>query len=285
MKNLIAFLRRFRIFLLFVGLQFAALYTYFTYLSFPRSQFLTTSNEVTGSMMVARNSVTAFLHQGETNRELLNANRKLRERITENYIRLSATEIVVRDTIADSDTTYELQYSYLPATVLQSTFDKRNNYMTLNIGSTQGVKKGMGVFSDNGIVGTIYQVSEHFSLVKTILSTNPNVDIMIVEDGSFGLLKWDTHHARLGNLSGISNDRPIKKWGKIVTRGGGGIFPRGLPVGRVYRVSPIEGEARWNVEILLGANFKKIQKVYVIKNRLKNEQEQLESRKIDETEE
>lgn len=227
--------------------------------------------------MAARNSATQFLHQGETNRELLKANRELREKLPENYIRLSASKILVRDTITDTDTTYEQQYTYIPATVLQSTFDKRNNYMTLNVGSIQGIKKGMGVFSDGGIVGTIFQVSDHFSLVKTVLSANPNVDIMIVDDGSFGLLKWDTRNARLGNLSGVSNDRPVKRWSKVVTRGGGGIYPRGLEVGRVYRVTAIEGQAQWNVEILLGTNFKKIQKVYVIKNMMKPEQDRLES--------
>ncbi len=277
MKNLIAFLRRFRIFLLFVGFQFVALTSYFSSLSFPQSQYLTTSNKVTGNLMELRNSFTAFLHQGESNLVLQKANKEIREQLPENYIRISSTEIVVKDTIKDSDTTFEQQYTYVPATVLQSTFDKRNNYMTINIGRKQGIKRGMGVFSDGGIVGTIYQVSDHFSLVKTILSINPNVDIMLVEDGSFGLLKWETRQARLGNLSGVSNDRPIKKWGRVVTRGGGSIFPRGLEVGRVYRATAIEGRAQWNVEILLGTNFKKVQHVYVIKNLLKGEQDRLES--------
>jgi len=224
-----------------------------------------------------RNSFTTFLHQGESNLVLQKANKEIREQLPENYIRISSTEIVVKDTIKDSDTTFEQQYTYVPATILQSTFDKRNNYMTINIGRKQGIKRGMGVFSDGGIVGTIYQVSDHFSLVKTILSINPNVDIMLVEDGSFGLLKWETRQARLGNLSGVSNDRPIKKWGRVVTRGGGSIFPRGLEVGRVYRATAIEGRAQWNVEILLGTNFKKVQHVYVIKNLLKGEQDRLES--------
>ncbi len=270
MKNLIAFLRRFRIFLLFVALQFVALTTYFSYLSFPRSQYLTTSNNVAGTMMTARNSFTKFLHQDETNRVLLNENKKLRDKLPENYIRKGSTEIVVNDSV------YEQQYTYTPATVIQSTFDKRNNYLTINIGRAQGIKKGMGVFSDGGIVGQIFHVSEHFSLVKSVLSSDANVVVMIVEDGSFGFLKWETQNARLVNLTGISNDKPITKWGHVITRGGQ-MFPRGLEVGRVFTAKPIEGRAQWNIEILLGANFKKIQKVYVIKNLLKKEQENLES--------
>ena len=111
--------------------------------------------------MSARNSLTKFLHQDETNRVLLNENKKLRDKLPENYIRKNSDEIIVNDTV------YEQQYTYTPATVIQSTFDKRNNYLTINIGRAQGIKKGMGVFSDGGIVGQVFQVSEHFSLVKS----------------------------------------------------------------------------------------------------------------------
>ncbi len=55
--------------------------------------------------MELRNSFTAFLHQGESNLVLQKANKEIREQLPENYIRISSTEIVVKDTIKDSDTT------------------------------------------------------------------------------------------------------------------------------------------------------------------------------------
>jgi rod shape-determining protein MreC len=50
MRNLIAFFKRFRIFLYFALLQGIALSTYFTYLSYPRSQYLTTASAVAASI-------------------------------------------------------------------------------------------------------------------------------------------------------------------------------------------------------------------------------------------
>jgi len=271
MRKLFAFFRRFQIFLLFVALQFIALSNYFTYSYFPRSQYLTTANNVTGALWETENEFTKYVNLGNSNRDLSFANKRLREKLPQSFIKLDYNQIKIDDTL------YQTQYKYTPATVLNSTYDKANNFLTLNIGSKQGVKRGMGVICDKGVVGVVFKVSTHYSLVKSVLSTNPNIDVMLEEDGSFGLLKWTIRNARFANLSGISNDLPVKKWGAVLTRGGGGVFPRGIAVGKVYKVLPIEGRAQWDVQILLATNFKKLQNVYVIKNILKNEQRQLES--------
>ena len=276
MRKLFAFFRRFQIFLLFLALQLIVLSNYFTYSSFPSSQYLTTANNVSGALWKTQNDFTKYFYLGNSNRDLSFANKILREKLPQSFIKLDYGKVKIEDTL------YQTQYEYTPATVINSTYDKANNFLTLNIGSKQGVKRGMGVICELGVVGVVYKVSMHYSLVKSVLSTNPNIDVMLEDDGSFGLLKWTIRNARLANLSGISNDQPIKKWGKVITRGGGGLFPRGIPVGKVYKVSPIEGRAQWDVQILLATNFKKVQNVYVIKNILKNEQAALEAVSIKE---
>ena len=68
----------------------------------------------------------------------------------------------------------------------------------------------------------------------------------------------------------------IKKWSKIVTRGGSGIFPRGLPVGKIKSLTTVEGKPLWDVEIYYSEDYRKLQNVYVIKNLMLNEQKELE---------
>jgi rod shape-determining protein MreC len=91
------------------------------------------------------------------------------------------------------------------------------------------------------------------------------------------LLKWDGRNPRYGMITGINNDLRIKKWSKVVTRGGSGIFPKGLPVGKVSYTEPIEGQALWKVEILFSADYRSLQRVYIIKNLHLEEQEALEA--------
>ncbi|MFN5845561.1 MAG: rod shape-determining protein MreC [Flavobacteriia bacterium] len=270
MRNLIAFFRRFRVFLIFILLQVFALSTYFSFLNFPRSQYLTSASQVSGTILKARNDITKHFNLSKNNQALQRENIKLRERLPESMQRLQNGTILIDDTL------FHQQYTYIPATVINSTLTKRNNYFTLNIGRLQGIKRGMGVFSDNGVVGIIHNVSDHFSVVKSVLTENINIDVMIEPIGLFGLLKWDGRDPRRGSITGISNDLKIKKWSKVVTRGGSGIFPRGIMVGRIGKLKAVEGKPLWDVEIRFTEDYRTLQRVYIIKNLLQEEQEELE---------
>ena len=55
-----------------------------------------------------------------------------------------------------------------------------------------------------------------------------------------------------------------------------GIFPRGLAVGVVEKINPIEGEPLWDVVVKFSENFRTIQRVYVVKNLMIEEQKNIE---------
>jgi rod shape-determining protein MreC len=279
MRNLIAFFKRFQVFLFFALLQGIALSTYFSYFYFPRSQYLTSAALVNGKILTVRNDLTKHFNLSYNNQKLQRENQFLRERLPQSFIPLQGNLVKINDTL------YDQQYEYIPAAVVHSTVTKRNNYFTLNVGSKQGIKRGMGVISDLGIVGVIHNVSSHYSVVKTVLTENINVDVMVKSNGAFGLLKWDGKNARVGSISGISNDMQIKKWSTVVTRGGSGIFPRGIPVGKVKKLGTIEGKPLWDVTVLYAEDYRKLQQVYIVKNLLKFEQEKLEATIPPETEE
>ncbi|MGB0915004.1 MAG: rod shape-determining protein MreC [Crocinitomicaceae bacterium] len=271
MRNFLAFIRRFRVLLFFALLQGLALSLYFTFVHFPRSQYLTTASAVSGSLLEVRNDVTKHFDLSENNMSLQKENIALRYKLPSSFVKLNNGTVKIQDTL------YRQQYEYIPGTVINSTHDKRNNYFTLNIGSEQGIKRGMGVFSSNGVVGVIHNTSKHYAVVKSCLTEAINIDVMIEKTGQFGLLKWNGENARLGTMWGVSNDTEVKKWSKIVTRGGGGIFPRGIPVGMVQNTEAVEGKPLWDITLKFAENFTSIQRVYIVKNLLLSEQEQLES--------
>lgn len=270
MGNLIAFFKRFRIFLFFALLQGIALSTYFTYLSYPRSQYLTTASEISGQLLTYRNDVTKHFLLPYNNRKLQYENVQLRQRLPESYLNTKDSLIKINDTLNHQ------QFQYIPAVVINSSVNKRNNYFTLNSGKSSGIYRGMGVFSSKGIVGVIHNVSDHFSVVKSVLTEDINIDVMVEKNGVFGLLKWNGRNPKIGSISSISNDLILKKWSKIVTRGGSGIFPRGLPVGIIKSLKTVEGKPLWDVEIYYSEDYRKLQNVYVIKNLMLKEQKELE---------
>ena len=271
MRNLFAFFRRFRVFLVFILMQIFALTTYFSFLQYPRAQYLTTASMVAGKTLEMRNDLTKHFNLGKSNTALQWENKFLREQLPQSFQRLQYGLVKINDTL------FKQQYEYIPGTVINSTVTKRNNYFTLNIGEAQGIKRGMGVFSDKGVVGIVHNVSDHFSVVKSVLTEEINIDVMIEPIGLFGLLKWNGEDARRGTISGISNDMHIKKWSKVVTRGGSGIFPRGIMVGKIEKLKPVEGKPLWDVVVRFSENYSSLQRVYVIKNLMQEEQEELEN--------
>lgn len=270
MRNFLAFIRRFQVLLVFALLQGVALTLYFTFISFPRTQFLTTASTVNGTILEIRSDITKHFALSENNSNLQKENISLRSRLPQSFIKLENNLYKIDDTL------FHQQYEYIPATVINSTHHKRNNYFTLNVGKSQGVVRGMGVFSDKGVVGVIHNSSEHYSVVKSCLTEDINIDIMVASTGQFGLLKWNGENPRYGSMAGVSNDTDVKKWSKVVTRGGGGIFPRGLPVGIVTKRTPVEGKPLWDITVKYSENYTSLQRVYVIKNLLKDEQHNLE---------
>jgi rod shape-determining protein MreC len=272
MRNLIAFFKRFRIFIYFALLQGIALSTYFTYLSYPRSQYLTTASAVSGQLLIYRNDVSKHFQLPYNNRKLQYENIQLRSKLPQSFIKIQGSLVKIDDTLQRQ------QYEYIPAVVINSTVNKRNNYFTLNSGKSSGIYRGMGVFSNKGIVGIIHNVSNHFAVVKSVLTEDINIDVMVEKNGVFGLLKWNGKNPKIGTISSISNDLNLKKWSKIVTRGGSGIFPRGLPVGKIKSLKTVEGKPLWDVEIYYSEDYRKLQNVYVIKNLMLQEQKELEKK-------
>lgn len=270
MRNFLAFLRQFRVILFFALLQGVALTWYFTFLQYPRSQYLTSASTVSGKLYEWRFNITQYLNLEKNNDKLQKENIRLRESQTQSLMKLEQGLVKVDDTL------HMVQYEYIPAKVVNSTHTRRNNYFTLNVGENNGIEKNMGVFTPNGVLGTIHSVGEHYSIVKSCLTENINIAVMIKSSGEHGFLKWNGLDARRGTLTGISNDRKVKKWSEVVTRGSAGIFPQGMLVGKVEKTAPVEGKPLWDVTILFSENYRSVQRVYVIKNLLKDEQLKLE---------
>ena len=134
----------------------------------------------------------------------------------------------------------------------------------------------MGVFSNKGVVGVVHNTSEHYAVVKSVLTQNINIDVLILPIGLYGFLKWNGKDPRRGSITGITNDINIKKGSKVVTRGGSGVFPKGLLIGYVEQLLPVEGKPLWEVVIRFSEDYRRLDRVYVIKNLFIKEQSDLE---------
>ncbi len=91
------------------------------------------------------------------------------------------------------------------------------------------------------------------------------------------MLKWDGVNANIGSISGVSNDIAVPKGSNVITRGGSGIFPRGINVGTIKNTETIEGEASWHIDITFSQKYAALENVYVVKNLFLDEFKQIKT--------
>lgn len=260
MRKLIAFFRRFRVFLVFFILQVIALTSYSSVMSFPRTKFLNSSASLVAKLLTWERNIIKYLYLDEENVKLQEQNIELENKLPHNFISIDQKTAIINDTIR------MLSFERTNATVINSSHTFSNNYFTIDAGTERGIERKMGVISAEGIVGIIYDVSKHYALVKSVLTSDINISAYIEGVDAFGIIKYDGDDPQTVQLTGISNDIEIKLGSKVKTRGSGGYFPQGLSVGTIEDIQPIEGEPRWNITVKLSQDMRSLRYVYVIKN-------------------
>ena len=74
--------------------------------------------------------------------------------------------------------------------MVQNSVNKQNNLITIDRGSADGIKEDMGVVSGNGVVGVVYMVGSHYSVVMPIISVHSSISCEVDGTGYFGYLRW-----------------------------------------------------------------------------------------------
>lgn len=272
MRKLFKFLRNFRDFIIFFALQVAVLGFFFNSRNYHKAQLFNTSSTLIGWFVEKKHNITKHFDLEETNKRLMEENAKLLNEHPQSFYQLQDRIYYVNDTL------YKQQYAYIPAEIINSTTTKRDNYFTLNKGRLTGIKEGMGVLSSDGIVGFVFSVGDHFSIVKTVLSDNINIPVKLKKNNEHWLLKWDGYDQQIAQVNGVNRDIDIEVGDTVVTRAGKGMFPSGIPVGIVDELISQDGKQTWDVNIRLSVNFSSVTYVYVIQNLFQQEQSELELR-------
>jgi len=237
---------------------------------FQGSHVLNSSNTAVANVYETAANTREYFSLKQENEKLALENSVLRNFLKTNYAVLPLQEFTKRDTI------YKLQYSYINAKVVNSSVNKRRNFLTLNIGSEQGIKQDMGVMTSDGIVGVVTDVSRNFSSAMSLLHKDMKVNCQLKKDGSYGPLGWDGADYRFCQLIDIPTHAKIKQGDTVITSEFSRIFPEGIIVGTIESYERRRNESYYTVQVKLSADLKKVNHVYVIRNKFKNERDSLE---------
>jgi rod shape-determining protein MreC len=268
MKNLFLFLWKNNFTIVFLLLQVFCFYLIIQNNKYQSTRWYHSSNQVTGEIMSAVSSVTQYLNLKNSNRDLAAENARLK----------SMLSALTEDTVPvyqNRDTTGK--YVFHAARVVNNSFIRRNNYITIDIGAQEGIRPEMGVIGPNGIVGQVQHVSDHYATVISLLHKNSRISAGFKNSRYFGSLSWPGMNPREALLSDIARHVKFAVGDTIVTTAYSALFPEGIMVGTVKDFEARDGSSFYQITITLSTDFTNLHYVYVVENKHQQEIKDLES--------
>ena len=270
MSSLLQFFVRFSSFFIFLLLETISFFFIIREHAFQNAGFINSSNEAVGRIYESYNNSKEYLYLRTINDSLRDENARLRAGQFASF----RDEKFSVDANCNPD--FSQIYTFLSAKVINKTIDKTNNYITINRGSKQGIEKDMGVITDQGIVGIVKDVSEHFSVVMTILHKDSKISVKIGNSSYTGSLVWQGKDPRVAQILNVPNHVKASVGDTVFTTGYSSIFPENIMVGRIKEARVPSGSNFYEMSITLSTNFEALPYVYIVNYMMKKEQSQLE---------
>lgn len=274
MRNLLDFLAKYNHWFVFVALEVVCFVLLFRYNSYQGSVWFSSANVVAGKIYEIDAAVKNYFSLTKINEQLTERNLYLEQQVR----RLSEQ---IKTSVGDSSWVEKTQaevlkgYKLIPAKVITNSLDKRDNFITIDKGLADGVRKDMGVACGNGVVGVVYMTSEHYSVVIPLLNSKSNVSVTIRKRGYYGYLHWTGMAADLAYVDDVPRHARFALGDLVETSGYSSIFPPGIIVGQILHVYNSSDGLSYRIQVKLTTDFGNLRDVCVIDNTSMNERIEL----------
>lgn len=140
--------------------------------------------------------------------------------------------------------------------ILDRDITRQKNEMTIDAGRRAGVKPGMPVIDDRGILGKVVFTSDRYARVQTVLNTDFRVPAEILPLDAFGIVRWEGRgrYPNLLLLDYVVKTVPVEPGQRVVTAASLS-FPPGLTVGFVDTVLVQPGQNELKIYLRPGADI------------------------------
>ena len=148
------------------------------------------------------------------------------------------------------------------ARIIAGSTDSWSSTVTINLGSSSGLTVGMPVMASNGVIGQVVECGATSSTVRLINDENSSVSAMVQSTRAQGMLNGSASGQVTLDL--IATSQTVNVGDVVVTSGLGGVFPKGLPLGKVTNVENTPGSLYLEVTVEPFASTENFEEVLVI---------------------
>ncbi|OLN23491.1 rod shape-determining protein MreC [Domibacillus antri] len=159
-------------------------------------------------------------------------------------------------------------YEPVQATVIARNPDRWYELITIDQGESSGIEPDMAVITASGLVGKVKSTSKFTSTVQLLSAHDPQnrVSAIIQADAAiYGLIEGYDEEKKMLKMTKIPSDSNVAKGQTVTTSGLGGVFPKGLVIGKVTELVPDEFGLTQTALVEPAASFYDLEHVMVSK--------------------
>ena len=195
---------------------------------------------------------------GEENRRLKRENDQLKNQLLlyqEGYLEGQRLQKLL---------TMKDQSDYVSMTARVIGMDQKSLIKTIliNKGTSHGIRNGLPVVNEQGVLGRIIETSWHVSRVLLISDGNSNIDALVQGTRVQGMLQGSG--AMRCMLKYIAKTEEVKTGDPVVSSGMTEIFPKGLLLGTVIRADKKDSGLFQRIEVVPAVDFTRLEEVMVL---------------------
>lgn len=265
MHNLTEFLAKHNHWFVFLVLEVVSMVLLFRYNSYQGSVWFSSANAVTGKVYEWDSAVESYFSLSGVNSQLTQRNAFLEQQVRmldDSIARLTRSQEAAVTRLSSMVPFQGCRL--IPAKVVANMVNRYDNLITIDKGSADGVKRDMGVVCGMGVVGIVYLVSEHYSIVIPVLNSHSNISCTIQRRGYFGYLRWRGGSSQLAYLEDVPRHAHFKLGDNVVTSGYSSVFPPGVMVGKVLHVFNSADGLSYRVQVKLSTDFARLRDVCLV---------------------
>lgn len=255
MYSLLNFLRKYNNIILFLILEVLCIIMLVNNLPYQKRRLTKIGNAISGSFFKAKTNCIDYFSLKEENQLMLEHNAFMMGQLYKTN----------RDTSFLTDSTY-LDFNFIPAKVINNSIDNVNNYLLIDKGRKEGIKKDMGVICENGIVGKVVNVTEHYASVISMLHPYSVVSARFTDNQHIANVTWENRDYRFGTVNDIPLHLSLKKGDTLVTSGFSNIYPADIMIGTIEEMLESDSKDFHSAKIRYSTNFSTLRHVFIIEN-------------------
>ncbi len=268
MRNIIRLIQKYKNFLFFLVLETISIsFLFSSKNSFYSSNYINSSNAVFAGIFNIKNDILSYFKLKKINNELMVENALLKEKVYNQNIKVGKRFVKIDDSL------YFKSFTFQKTEIINAQFKFAENNLIINKGKLNGINTKMGVVGTRGIIGIIDNVSKHYSSVKPLIHLQFGLKVVHEKSNTWGDYSWvpSKNNYRTAFIENIPIYASVNKKDYFVTTGSDGIFPKGIKVGKVIKVSKNKELQTLLVTIELEEDFASVNIGFIVKNINSNE--------------